>query len=156
MIACLFMPSFLMSMELPASLQVVLINKLIPFEKSLAANSNISVLVVAQQDVFQAFKLLKVKQKNSRFGVLEFAEKLPEKRYDIVYINDPKLMNQAKVYGLRHSSMLVSGIPSNAKSNVSLGLGTRYGKPNFFINKSLSDAMGVQWDNKIMNLAVVY
>lgn len=146
----------LKAMELPISLQVVLINKIIPFETSLSMVDNVSVLVVDEPDVFQAFKLLKVKQSESKIGRLEYATSLPKERFDIVYVNKKAYMAAAKIYALRHEALIVSGIPSNAKKSVSLGLGTHQGKPKFYINTELSEASGLSWHQKILQLATLY
>lgn len=144
------------SSELPANLQVVLLSKLLPFEESLSSKKNLSVYVVNSKDVFQAFKLLKAKQENSLINNLDFGNELPKKQYDIVYLDNSINLNEALIYSLKFSSLLVTSNIEQVKKGITLGLNVQNGRPMFFINKTSSDAINLNWDASVLKIATVF
>jgi hypothetical protein len=142
--------------ELPANLQVVLLSKLMPYEKALSEKPKLSIFVVNNQDVYQAFNLLKAKQRNQQLGAIKYGTELPSEGYDIVYLDEQINLSDALIYSLKHSSLLVTNDIDMVKQGITLGLSVKNGRPMFYLNKKSSDATGLSWDKTVLDIATLY
>ena len=142
--------------ELPANLQVVLLSKLMPYEKVLSKKPKLSVFVVNNRDVYQAFNLLKAKQRNQQLGTIKFGNDLPKKPYDIVFLDQQIDLSDALIYSLKHTSLLVTNEIDMVKQGITLGLSVKNGRPIFYLNKKSSDATGLSWDKTVLDIVTLY
>lgn len=142
--------------ELPANLQVVMLSKLMPYEKALSEKPKLSIFVVNNQDVYQAFNLLKAKQRNQQLGTIKYGTELPSDGYDIVYLDKQINLSDALIYSLKHSSLLVTNDIDMVKQGITLGLSVKNGRPMFYLNKKSSDATGLSWDKTVLDIAILY
>ncbi len=142
--------------ELPANLQVVLLSKLIPFEKALSEKPKLTIFVINNQDVYQAFNLLKAKQRNQQLGIIKYGTGLPSQGYDIVYLDGQINLSDALIYSLKHLSLLVTNDIDMVKQGITLGLSVKNGRPMFYLNKKSSDAIGLVWDETVLDIATLY
>lgn len=142
--------------ELPANMQVVLLSKLLQYEQSLSDKSTISIFVINNEPIYQAFNLLKAKQQNQQLGKITFGNQLPNVAYDIVYLHPSISLNEALIYSIKYKTLLISNDTERVKEGVTLGLGVKSGRPMFFINKKSSDAAGVLWAPSVLSIATIY
>nr|WP_239031211.1 YfiR/HmsC family protein [Pseudoalteromonas sp. MMG024] len=148
--------TFSMASELPANLQVVLLSKLMPYEKALSVKPKLSIFVINDQAVYQAFNLLKAKQRNEQLGDIKFGNTLPNKAYDIIYLDSQVNLSDALIYSLKFNSLLVTNEIDLVKQGITLGLSVKNGRPMFFLNKKSSDATGLSWDKTVLDIATLY
>ena len=127
-----------------------------PYEKALSIKPKLSIFVINDQAVYQAFNLLKAKQRNEQLGQIKFGTTLPQSGYDIVYLDSQVNLSDALIYSLKFNSLLVTNEIELVKQGITLGLSVKNGRPMFFINKKSSDATGLSWDTTVLDIATIY
>ncbi|OUL59106.1 hypothetical protein B1199_02175 [Pseudoalteromonas ulvae] len=155
---CFFvLPKISLSSELPSSLQVILVSKILSYEAKLSSKESISIYVLASPTIYQAFHKLKVKGYSEiKISNLEIGSNLPNSTFDLVYIADEAQIEAAVEYAIQNNALLISSNPKWVTQGVTLGLGAKEGRPKFYINLTTSTASGLQWDDKILSIAQTY
>ncbi|MDP4985061.1 YfiR/HmsC family protein [Pseudoalteromonas tunicata] len=140
--------------ELPASLQVILISKILSYEASLSKKEQVSIYIIASPEIYRSFYKLKTKGYSEiKIDKLEIGAQLPDPGFDLVYVADEKLIGQAIEYATANHALLISSHSSWVKKGITLGLGATDGRPKFYLNLTTSTASGLQWDDKILSIA---
>ncbi|SFC75896.1 YfiR family protein [Pseudoalteromonas denitrificans] len=143
--------------ELPASLQVVLISKILTFEHSTSHKKEVSIFVLGAPKIYQAFNKLKMKGYGDiSINQLEIGAKLPEKSFNIIYVGDGDLIDDAVRYAAKNSTLLVAPNTNWVKKGITVAIGTKDGRPHFYLNLATSTASGLKWDDKILKVAELY
>lgn len=146
------------SIELPSSLQVILISKLLVHEEQFGQKKKLSVYVINNEEIYQAFNKLNDVNTNNGvyFSEIGSGKELPQKHYDLVYLNETKLLPKAKDYVRRHRTALITGLPELVKQGITLGTGTIDGKPKFYLNITTSNQAGLSWQPKILSFVDIF
>ena len=143
--------------ELPASLQVVLISKILSFEHSSSHKKQVSIFVLGSPKIYQAFNKLKIKSYGD-IGInqLEIGASLPKKIFNIVYVGDESQIEAAVCYAAKNNALLVAPNTQWVKKGITVAIGTKDGRPHFYLNLATSAASGLKWDQKILKVAEIY
>lgn len=145
------------SMSLSPNLQVVLLAKILMYEKNYRRNGSVSVYVVGAPKVAEAFtKLIGETTGHIDINAVDSGEKVPNKRYDLLYINDIKHINEAKAYAEKHRSVLVTGKKSLVEKGITLGTSAENGRPRFYLNLTSSFSADLDWEPKILAIVGTY
>ena len=143
--------------ELPASLQVVLISKILSFEHSSSHKKQVSIFVLGSPKIYQAFNKLKIKNYGEiSINQLEIGASLPKKSFNIIYVGDETKIEEAVRYAAQNNALLVAPNTQWVKKGVTVAIGTKDGRPHFYINLATSAASGLKWDQKILKVAEIY
>lgn len=143
--------------ELPASLQVVLISKILSFEHSSSHKKQVSIFVLGSPKIYQAFNKLKIKNYGEiSINQLEIGASLPKKSFNIIYVGDEKKIEAAVRYAEQNNALLVAPNTQWVKKGITVAIGTKDGRPHFYINLATSAASGLKWDQKILKVAEIY
>lgn len=139
------------SMSLSPNLQVVLLAKILMYEKNYRRNGSVSVYVVDAPKVADAFaKLIGETTGHIDINSVDSGSRLPDKKYDLIYINDLKHIEAAKLYADKYRSVLVTGKKSLVQKGVTLGTSAEQGRPRFYLNLTSSFSADLDWEPKIL------
>jgi len=143
--------------ELPASLQVVLISKILSFEHSSSHKKQVSIFVLGSPKIYQAFNKLKIKNYGEiSINQLEIGASLPKQTFNIIYVADESKIEAAVRYAAKNNALLVAPNTQWVKKGITVAIGTKDGRPHFYINLATSAASGLKWDQKILKVAEIY
>ena len=140
--------------ELPAKLQVALMNKIIGLENSLANKDSITIYVLDSPEIAKLLKA-EVGKKVGR-SVLEkvdVGDSLPAQKYDVIYYGNPLKEDAAIEYAVKNGSLSLYPNIVSMKNMGSLGLGIKSGKPTFLLNLVQSKAENLNWNPAILKVA---
>lgn len=139
------------SMSLSPNLQVVLLAKILMYEKNYRRSGSVSVYVVDAPEVAEAFtKLIGETTGHIDINAVDSGSTLPDKKYDLIYINDQRYVEQAKIYADKYRSVLVTGKKSLVQKGITLGTSAEKGRPRFYLNLTSSFSADLDWEPKIL------
>ncbi len=151
LVTVMALPALAMPMSLSPNLQVVLLAKILMYEKNYRKSGSVSVYVVDAPKVAEAFnKLIGETSGHIEISAVASGHELPEKKYDLVYINDLQHVEAAMKYAQKHRSVLVTGKKSLVQKGVTLGTSAENGRPRFYLNLTSSFSADLDWEPKIL------
>ncbi len=143
--------------DLPANLQVVLISKVLPYEISIKNKKKVSVFVLGSPSVYQAFHKFKQKGYGAvKIDELEIGPTLPESHFDVIYLADKSLIDKTIEYAANNKVLIVAPDIDWVEEGITLAMGVTDSRPKFYINLTTSVGSGLNWDNKILEIATIY
>jgi hypothetical protein len=140
-------------LPLSANLQAVLLAKILMYEKSYKASSGVSVYVVNSLPISEAFSKL-IGESADHIGIKSVysGSVLPQKRYDLIYLNDLSMVDEAKKYASKYRSVLITGKKELVERGVTLGTSAENGRPKFYLNLTASFSAELDWEPKILTI----
>ncbi|AWB66772.1 hypothetical protein C2869_10190 [Saccharobesus litoralis] len=157
---CLLTISYLSNaVELPANIQAVLLTKVLAYEDNID-HSQISVFVVDNSEMYQAFSRLKNTGTSTKGKVkiqrVSQGDSLPTATYSIVYINDEKYLSDALKYAEKHKAIIATGKTELVKRGATIGTGTVKGKAKFYLNLTSSFTAQLKWKPKVLKIVTTF
>jgi hypothetical protein len=138
-------------MSLSPNLQVVMVAKILMYEKNYKKSGAISVYVINAPKVSEAFiKLIGETSGHIDIKSVASGNTLPKKRYDLIYFNDIEFVAQAKAYANKYRAVLVTGKKLLVEKGVTLGTSAEQGRPQFYLNLTSSFSADLDWEPKIL------
>ncbi len=151
-------PFQVIASELPASLQVVLLSKILNYEIKSSEKRQLSIYVLNNRDIYKEFNKLKKFEREKEntgtviFETIDIGKELPNKKYDFIYFDDDDFLAEAISYSYSYHSPLITGNANLVEKGATLGMGVEGGKPKFYLNESASEAVGLQWQPQILSI----
>ncbi len=149
-------PFKVIASELPASLQVVLLSKILNYEVKSSQKRKLSIYVLNNKGIYKEFnKLKKFENENTdlvTFETIDIGKGIPNKRYDFIYFDDEDFLAETIRYSYSYHSPSITGNTKLVEKGATLGMGVEGGKPKFYLNEKSSQAAGLQWQAQILNI----
>ena len=140
--------------ELPAKLQVALMQKIIAMENNLAAKQEVSIYVL---DAPKILRLLErevgLQLGSSKLVKVDTGTTVPEEKYDVIYIGSSAKEKHAVEYAIENQVLTLYPIIEGMNNIGSLGLGIKSGRPTFLLNIGQSRAEGLDWNPAILKVS---
>lgn len=145
--------AFSASLPLSANLQAVLLTKILMYEKSYKESAGVSVYVVNSPLMSEAFSKL-IGESSGHIGIKSVysGDVLPDKRYDLIYLNELALVDEAKAYASKHRAVLVTGKKKLVEKGITLGTSAENGRPKFYLNLTASFSADLNWEPKVLTI----
>ena len=142
-----------LALSLSPNLQVVLLAKILMYEKNYKRSGAVTVYVLDAPEVADAFaRLVGDSAKHISIKSVDAGESLPPDHYDLLYLNDFKHLEAAKVWAQKHRGVLVTGRKKLVKHGVTLGTGAEQGRPRFYLNLTASFAAELDWEPRVLTI----
>nr|WP_281362605.1 YfiR/HmsC family protein [Marinifaba aquimaris] len=143
--------------ELPHELQAVLLSKILIYERQLKEKSSLSVFVLDDASMFDAFsRLAQAQQSGVSFSNVVLGNKIPGKAFDLIYVNDNKRIKEAIDYANTHGVIIATGKANFVQKGITLGIGVEKGKPQFYLNLTTSLTSGLKWEQNILQVVKTF
>ncbi len=176
-------PCYLLAAEevpVPADLQVSLILKILTYDRVLKdrcpESVEIGILYIegnkeSESNRDQVLKVFQNLGNNRTISQLPFnfktvkwesedklMEAITKQKINLLYVMPGQADNLGKIKAIsqKQKILTVSGVPSYAKSGLSVALGVENQKPQIIINLPASKAEGVDFDSKLLRISTVY
>lgn len=149
--------AYAVPMSLSPNLQVVMLAKILMYEKNYRRSGSATVYVIAAPKVADAFsKLIGETSGHIDIKAVGSGEMLPEQRFDLIYVNDLKYVAKAKAYAEKYGSVLVTGKKSLVEKGITLGTSAEKGRPRFYLNLTSSFSADLDWEPKILAIVATF
>lgn len=143
--------------QAPNDVAVALLVKVLSFEKRLSITDEITIFVMDNHELAQAFLEAKG-QKIGRGTIAEIitGSQLPRRKPSIICIGANVNIDDVKKYTRENEVMSITILPDMVDEGVSLGVGVgEDNKPKILLNLSASKEEGLEWNTAIMKSAKV-
>lgn len=127
------------------------------FEKSIAAQKEISIYVMGDKAVADVLSAYKGQALGSaKLKKLESGEDIPADKPTILFLGNAELTSKASSYCQENSVLSVTNLPKAIKGGISLGIGINgSGSPSLLLNPTQTAKEGKNWNPAIMKMAEI-
>jgi len=141
----------------PASQVSQAITQACLFEKSISAQSDISIYVMGNQDIVKALKAYQGQNLgNVKLAKLEGGSGVPANKPTILILGNPDLVGQASSYCQENGVLSMTNLPKVLKKGISFGIGVNgSGAPALLLNPKQTAKEGKNWNPAIMKMATI-
>lgn len=141
------------ALPLSANLQAVLLAKILMYEKNYKESTGVSVYVVDSPLISEAFSKL-IGESAGHIGIKSVfsGHTMPQERYDLIYLNDASMVDEAKKYASKYRSVLVTGKKQLVEKGITLGTSAEDGRPKFYLNLTASFSADLDWEPRVLTI----
>ncbi len=137
----------------PYRLQVSMLNSVLGYESNVQKKKSLSIYVLGDSDIIWAFSRFSLnKHTRVHFKKPDYGPQLPNQAYDLIYISRSEDIDSGLEYAKRHGAIIVGATPELVKDGATLGVILMHDKATILINRTVSNELGLQWNEKLFRI----